>query len=145
MAVTLTTDAGSYAETVTLVLEECPTCGIVFGLPRNWLNNSRRRGKSIYCPNGHTFWYGESEEDKLSRALKEAQDKLAARTSHLDRTQAELESMQRRYAAQRGATTRLKNRLRAGQCPACALIFEDLGDHMAAVHPTFNREEEDDR
>lgn len=47
------------------------------------------------------------------------------------------ETNARRLSAQRGVTTRIKNRVKHGVCPCCQRTFRQLAAHMKSKHPDF--------
>lgn len=53
----------------------------------------------------------------------------------------ETRTLERRLAAQRGVTTRLKNRVANGVCPCCNRTFANLQRHMSTKHKGFIAEE----
>lgn len=122
-----------------LVHERCCRCGVLFGLERG---HQRRLldnpGTSFFCPNGHSQHYvGESEAERERRARTRAEGLLAQeRAEHAD-TRRLRNAAERRLTAQRGATTRLKNRVKHGVCPCCQRTFANVARHMATKHPTF--------
>jgi len=47
------------------------------------------------------------------------------------------ERTERRLSAQKGVTTRIKNRVANGVCPCCKRSFTDLRRHMETKHPKY--------
>jgi hypothetical protein len=111
--------------TETLVVTHC-WCGIALAIPSNLNRVMHDEGKSCYCPVGHSFVYGETNEDKL-RAERErhraTRDLLAAE--------------ERSHQATRGHLTRAKKRSAAGVCPCCHRTFKQLRKHMNVKHPEY--------
>ena len=72
------------------VTEVCPnkSCGVAHAIPRHIYDQARRYGKDrpVYCPNGHTWWYTETD-------LERAQAKAA-------RLQVERDDFERAYLRQ---------------------------------------------
>lgn len=115
----------------TLVAESCPTCHIVYGLPRDLYNARREDHRQVYCPNGHTWWYtGETEAQKLRRRLERAE---ASATHQRDQR----EAAERSNRALKGVITKTKRRVGKGACPCCTRSFPNLADHMATKHPDY--------
>ena len=55
----------------------CPTCGIIFGLSSSYMEHRKEDHKSLFCPNGHIFYYpGETETERLRREKDSLQVKL---------------------------------------------------------------------
>lgn len=122
-----------------LVVEECPTCGVVYAIPQALKEKGLRhkRNASLYCPNGHCWHYlGKTH----AQELEELRDRVAFERSQRDQVEAQL-------VAQRGATTRarnerdrLKQRAAAGVCPCCHRTFKQLAAHMRTKHPDYPEE-----
>jgi len=120
------------AET-TIVAETCANCGIVFGLGAHFMQERRNDHKGFYCPNGHSLSYSQkSEAEQLRQQLKSAESRA---TSWKDQA----ETSENRRRAQKGVTTRLKNRIANGVCPCCQRSFVDLARHIAGQHPDFTK------
>lgn len=77
-----------------LYIQNCPTCGIVFGIPAKMESIWRNNHNTFHCPNGHNLsWSGESPKDKEHRLrLKEVEDLK----SELAKTQKELEAQKKK-------------------------------------------------
>lgn len=131
-----------------LVEESCFQCGVVFAMPRTLHNTCRRDKQTFYCPNGHGQAYTQSEADRLRAALQKQQQETEAAKAQAERERRwrlegadERRHLERRLAAQRGVTTRMKNRVAAGVCPCCNRTFTNLQRHMATKHAGFLAEE----
>jgi hypothetical protein len=125
------------AETLT-----CGECGIVFSVPKWWVDERRRDHKGWSCPNGHGRVF--QRETKEEKRIRELELKLhdAGRVGEQAFRDLELEKkarqqVQRRLSATKGVLTRTKNRLARGQCPCCEAIFPDLEAHLADAHPEY--------
>lgn len=113
-------------------------CETQFAVPDAVKETWRRNGTTFYCPHGHTQWYGKSTEDRLRDRLADAervaeQERQSAKAARA-REQMALHSLR----AQKGAKTRLKNRIKHGVCPCCTRTFQDLARHMQTKHPDYN-------
>lgn len=119
-----------YRSTTTLITIDCYKCGVLFGMPDS-LNREclRDHSRNFYCPNGHGQVYaGETEEQKLKRRVKWAEDSAASARARADQAEASLRTT-------KGHVTRLRNRARAGVCPfGCKRHFTDLERHVASKH-----------
>ncbi len=116
---------------VTLIQETCLNCSGVFAVNRQWLQRKRESGGSWYCPYCQTGWHAsETENMRLEAKLKSADNRLATEKARHDQTKASL-------SAQKGVTTRLKNRVKNGVCPCCNRHFKNLHSHMKNQHPDF--------
>lgn len=90
-------------KTEDLYVQNCPSCGIVFGIPKEMEPIWRNNHNSFHCPNGHSLsWSAESPKDKEHRLrLKEVEDlkakladvqkELTAQKKKVEELQAELE------------------------------------------------------
>ena len=118
---------------VTLEQEICLSCSGVFAVNKEWIQRKRQSGGSWYCPYCQTGWHAaETENKRLEANLKRANNNLATEKAHHDQTKASL-------SAQKGVTTRLKNRIKNGVCPCCNRHFKDLFRHMENQHPEYEK------
>jgi hypothetical protein len=109
-------------------------CGIPVGVPANLVRYARNYAdQEIYCPLGHSFVFGDTNEAKLKRE----RDRAA-------RVQAQLDQANAAEKAQRAAKTRFRNerdklrtRAAAGVCPCCGRTFKQLARHMQSKHPDW--------
>lgn len=131
--------------------QDCIECHMVFMVPVGFTRERRRDARTFYCPNGHKMTYGKTEADRLKeqlqaqeRAMVEAEK--AVQREHRWRVEAEAESKhtKQRLSAQKGVTTRLKNRVSKGVCPCCNRTFINLQRHMSTKHAGFTVEEVQD-
>lgn len=112
----------------------CGECGIEFTVPEHFYKERREEGKGWFCPNGHERVFRETDVAKLTRE----RDLLAQRIAQRDD---EIAETRRQLTAQKGVTTRLRNRAAAGVCPCCNRSFVALTRHMATKHPEFQTAE----
>lgn len=115
----------------------CYSCRCPFAVPAVIRGNWRERGQSFYCPNGHMQHYTESEVTKLQKQVAQLKSNEAFYKANAAAERDAREQTQRRLAAQRGAATRLRNRVKNGVCPCCTRSFADLREHMKSKHPDF--------
>jgi peptide methionine sulfoxide reductase MsrB len=128
--------------------QHCAECGVRFGAPAHFFNSRRADKRAFYCPNGHSLSWHESEADRLKAKLQKQEQETrkaqeAAEREHRWRKEAteQARHLERRLAAQRGVTTRMKNRVSNGVCPCCNRTFINLQRHMATKHAGFVAEE----
>lgn len=128
--------------------QDCITCFVKFLVPKGFTARRRQDKASFYCPNGHSMSYTQSEADRLKAQLQKEQQALAKANAAVEREQKwrqeayeEARTLERRLAAQRGVTTRIKNRVHNGVCPCCNRAFVNLQRHMATKHAGFLAEE----
>lgn len=131
-----------------LITKNCPVCFIEYGIPQAMHDAKWTEGGHWYCPNGHQLVFTETKLDKITaernRLAKETEAaKTAAERERQWRVEAyeEARAAQRRLAAQKGVTTRMKNRVANGVCPCCNRTFNNLQRHMATKHAGFVTEE----
>lgn len=116
-----------------LVVEECCSCGVIFGLPDDLRDQLlARRGTPFYCPNGHKQWYtGKSEAEKLRAQLANEKDRTEYWREEHGRER-------RSHSATKGQLTKARNRIGKGVCPCCNRSFPALAEHMRTEHPEFS-------
>lgn len=119
----------TYQKVITMVTEQCCTCGVVFGLPSDLqerlMNNP---SKSFYCPNGHGQHYSKSKEQRLR---EEAERRLQQKESELANIAASKIQLEDQLKKEQRKTKRLTN----GLCPCCNRSFHNLQQHMIKQHP----------
>lgn len=121
----------TFAENVTMVKEECCSCGVVFALTQFLQAQLRESHKSFFCPNGHSQSYtSESESQRLKRMLEREQRDAASSRENL---------VAARRAQERAEKSlqRLKKRTAAGVCPCCNRTVAQLKNHMQSKHKQF--------
>lgn len=125
-------------------------CGMPHAVPAELRDKQKRdhangkRQTAICCPLGHRYVIsGESKCDQLEAELKRRETITQRERQRHDQTRAELRQTQRSLIAQKGVTTRLKNRAKNGVCPCCNRHFKNLARHMASQHPEFAAEGEE--
>ena len=131
-----------------LITDHCPSCFVEFAIPKAMSEKKFRDGGSWYCPNGHSISYTtptvdkvRAERDALKRQLEQASAAEARERKWRLEASAEAQQVTRQLRAQRGVTTRIKNRIAKGVCPCCNRTFQDLARHMATKHAGFLAEE----
>lgn len=113
-----------------LVDEECPSCGMFFGVTSDFQRRRREDGKSFRCPNGHSQSYSKPEIERL-------REKLAVRERRIEYLNNDLAYTNNQVRAQKAAKTRLINRIKNGVCPCCNRSFKNVRRHMKSQHPDF--------
>lgn len=113
---------------VRMFVQDCPACGVLFGITEDYETKRRRDGGSFRCPNGHSLSWtpGKSDEDKLRDAL--------ARNTHLED---QLFAAAVDAEQTRGQMLRDRVRFSAGICPCCRRSFENVRRHMSDQHPGY--------
>jgi hypothetical protein len=115
----------------------CATCGVIYGLERNFANRKSEQNKSWFCPNGHSQVFIESALSRAEKAAKRAQELLDMERTRNQTLRDEKARIERQRAAAHGQVTKLRNRAKHGVCPCCKRTFSQLADHMKTQHPDF--------
>lgn len=128
----------TYTERMQMVVEYCYSCGVPFGMTTDFRrikldNRHDPRKNEFYCPNGHGQIYtGKTEEQRQ----RERAERLAAKLTH---TEDQLQATEARRRAEKGAKTKMRNRIKNGVCIECKRSFPDLKAHMDTKHPEVER------
>ena len=118
----------------------CANCGVNFALAEKYVSERRKDGHGFYCPNGHSLYFGNGENERLRKQaedLKRQKERLEARNVHL---RDQRDAAERSARAQKGVATRVKNRVAAGVCPCCNRTVSQLANHMKTKHPEYVEE-----
>ncbi len=125
---------GTYNFPVALFIEECCTCGMPFGMPKEFKDRLRESRDWFHCPAGHRLRYTGTSTLQLARE----------RAAHAE-SDADYQRSQRRVAERRLLTSRQQHgktraslkRMREDTCPICEQTFptSKLTAHMDAEHP----------
>lgn len=134
--------------TVAIHITSCAVCGVSFGVPEGYLEARRKDGRTIWCPNGHTLGWAETEADRLRKEIASVKGKLDQTQALADSWRKDADKQyelrkatERQLSATRGVVTRIKNRVKNGVCPCCNRHFENLQRHMGTKHPDWQPEE----
>ncbi len=116
---------------------QCGTCGVWHAIPEAMHESCLSEGGYWTCPNGHSRGYSEgSLQSRLEKEIKRREWAEANANRQMERA----DSIERKRIAQKAATTRLANRIKARVCPCCHRTFKQLERHMANKHPDYNPE-----
>lgn len=118
-----------YALNLAIIIEEvtCCSCGVIFGIEKNFKQRLRDSGDSFYCPAGHGQHYTETAEKKYKREIESLEDRLRWAQQGRD-------SARNSLKATKGHLTRIKKRVANGVCPCCKRSFANLANHMKNQH-----------
>lgn len=123
-----------------IVIMDCASCGIQFGIGADFEERRRNDHEWFYCPNGHMqHFVGQSEVEKDRDRLKRMYDSATARA---DSWKDQAEAAEHRRRGQKAANTRLKKRIAAGVCPCCHRSFANVKEHIEHQHPDFPAEDQ---
>lgn len=113
---------------VSVVVHECYSCGVIYGITQRMHNERLEDGGAWYCPNGHRTVFKEPKLASMQRDLNRANQQIA-------RAEDERREAEKREAAAKAEVRRLKTRIGAGICPCCNRTFSQLAKHMRSKHP----------
>lgn len=126
-------------------------CGVQYAIPHSLhtvmkLERERGRDHFVHCPSGHQWsMAGETPVQQEARRLRETlvrtEQSLTAERSRHDQTKAELRETESRRRAEKGAKTKIKNRVAHGVCPCCNRTFQNLSRHMNTQHPDWKSQD----
>lgn len=128
----------AYQENVTMKLEACCACGLLFGLTEDFQRRRKQDHKLFTCPNGHSQHYTgkastQQEVEKLQQQLAEQRQQNAKVWERVGELAQEAETLKKEKR-------KLKKRYEAGLCPCCNRTFVELQRHMKTKHPGFSDE-----
>lgn len=130
--------ATTFVSSTSLTTIDCGLCGGTYAIQERYLQEKVEVGGFWHCPYCKCSWgYGEGENDKLKKQLEQERQRVLREQQRHDQTKAGLRETERRLIAQRGVTTRIKNRVANGVCPCCKRNFSNLAAHMKTKHPAF--------
>lgn len=115
----------------------CPTCGIEWAVPSNYLRVKREEKTALICPNGHSMWYTTSEVDRLKAQLASAESTAKSERERRERAEREASAARGQATKTRKALAAVKERVGNGVCPCCHRTFINLQRHMGTKHPGY--------
>lgn len=105
-------------------------CGEHFAMSRSTYDETRRTGRTWYCPSGHRrVWKGPTTEQQLRDA--EARERHLTDQLHAAEADAEQSRVRLAWARYRFAN---------GVCPCCNRTFDNVRRHMETKHPDYAQE-----
>jgi predicted DCC family thiol-disulfide oxidoreductase YuxK len=126
---------GAISVSTALTVLDCAACGMLYGITAELESRRRGDGANFYCPNGHPQMFSETEDQRLRKRLREAEERAAAILAQRDQAYAEAAEAikaQRRTEQER---KRLEKRVSAGVCAWCHRTVAQLADHVRSKHP----------
>ena len=130
MTIRAAADGNRYNFPVTLEVDTCDGCGVVFAVPDGLMRKWREGKRRLRCINPGCKWPSYIPGTSLRQTnlrLTREKERLARR----------LEFERNSKAAIKGHLTRTKKRIAAGVCPCCKRTFQDLARHMNGQHPDY--------
>lgn len=135
--------------TGTLVVQDCVSCGMTFGVTREFDRARLSDKQSFCCPRGHWQNYtGKSDaqaaKDEKARA-DQAEQEARWQRERADRLRMERDATERQRRAMKGQVTRLRNRIANGVCPvqSCRRNFANVKAHIESQHPEWAHDHQD--
>jgi hypothetical protein len=136
---------------VDLWVTDCPSCFVVFAMPKALEAARRDDAGKFYCPNGHSMSFHESaldRERKRAQALEREKARLEEDRSwyqeRLREERKEHKTTTARLNGTKGALKKAQKRAAASLCPVdgCKRKFVQMERHLAAKHPDYAPVEE---
>jgi len=117
----------------------CGCCGGTYAINERYREKQQEVGGSWTCPYCKVGWGYSNNNDnaKLKKQLEQEKKRREWAEKNAQRARDEADEAERRRKAQKAATTRLRNRAKAGICPCCNRHFKQLEAHMKNKHPDF--------
>ena len=114
-------------------------CGCHFRMESAMYESLCESHKIFYCPKcgERRHFGGQTDKERAEAAAKRAQELLERERAETARLRESRAKVERQLSAQRGATKRVKNRVKNGVCPCCTRSFGNLAAHMKTKHPTY--------
>lgn len=122
---------------IALTSTTCPACGVEYAMPSHLLAEKRRNKGTVYCPNGHTGSWSETEEDRLRKQVERLEREKKWAEERANANAADAERTRNRLIATKGALTKAKKSVGNGVCPCCNRTFKSLAAHMKTKHPDY--------
>lgn len=124
----------------------CSSCGVSYAVNKRWAQERSKKDANGHapgwvCPNGCPRIYRTTDEERLRQKLENKERELERTRAARDRAQDRARHNERRLIAQKGVTTRIKNRIAKGVCPCCRRSFQNLMQHMHTKHPGYAQSE----
>lgn len=135
---------GTAATTMTLIVLDCPNCGVIFAITTDYEQRRRNDKQKLYCPNGHPMIYHESEADRLREDKQRLEQSLRMERDNAEFWRERDKASQASLRATKAAHTRTKNRIAKGVCPCCKRHFTNVERHIAGQHPEYVEEARDE-
>jgi ssDNA-binding Zn-finger/Zn-ribbon topoisomerase 1 len=119
----------------------CPECGVEHAMPSHMLTQKRNNRGSVYCPNGHSAGWSETEAEKLRKQLAAKDRELEQQRVNLELARKMRDTAENSARAIKGVLAKVKQRVGQGSCPCCRRHFTNLRRHMTSKHPGYAKSE----
>ncbi|MDB4871993.1 MAG: hypothetical protein JWL97_2997 [Gemmatimonadales bacterium] len=134
----LTADETRFTLSSTLIPMTCWSCGVVYGLEKEYRDRRVKDGQGFFCPNGHTSAWAETEAMRLRKQLQQTESCLQNARNETQRQRELRTQVERSLRGTKAVVTRMKRCTVKGQCVCCSRKFKDLEKHMQTEHPGWN-------
>ena len=127
---------------VSLTEINCGCCGGTYAINERYRKQKYEEGGGWNCPYCRANWgfFSDNENKRLRKKLEQEEKRRKWAEENAQRARESADESERRRVAQKAATTRLRNRAKAGLCPCCNRHFKQLAAHMKNKHPEFAAE-----
>lgn len=117
----------------------CCKCSFPFAVTAVTKEKWVDRHTVFHCPSCRTpqSFQGETDEDRLRKALEQTQRQLKWQTEFKEEARAENVKLRNKLNGTKGYITKIKNRVGNGVCPCCNRTFQNLKSHMNTKHPNY--------
>lgn len=113
-----------------MTIWDCPYCGMLYGVTKEYEARRRADARPFYCPDGHSQSFKESDYDRLNKKQKETEQARIKAEQEILKARAEIHRQQQKMK-------KVRARVGRGVCPCCNRSFEVLERHMATKHPDY--------
>lgn len=129
-------------EYVDFTVNDCPSCGVVYALTKEYEARRREDGKFWHCPNGHSVMFIKSESERQRERAESLARQLEYARSGQQAARDQAHAAERSARAYKGHLTRLRNRVANGVCPVsgCHRNFANVKAHVTTKHPEWASE-----
>lgn len=136
MAVRVVVHGNEILDQTTLEVKTCPTCGIRYAVPAEFMRIKDRDAGNWYCPNGDSLIFTKPETVRLRAQLDQAQADARFQRDEKYRALDRAAASERTAIALRGHLTRYRKRVANGVCPVagCHRHFPNVQAHVETVH-----------
>lgn len=126
-------------EFITFTVNDCPTCGVVYALTKEYEARRLEDGRSWHCPNGHSMLFRKPESQKQRERAESLAKQLERANIGRQAARDQADAAERSARAYKGHMTRLRNRVANGVCPVagCHRNFANVKAHVIGQHPEW--------
>jgi len=120
---------------IPFLAENCQSCGLVFKLPKHFIQHRRDTGGSFFCPGCKDRWtYTKTENARLREELEKERKRVAYEIEQKRMERCDRFAAERREKLAKTKLRKLTERTQAGLCPYCNRSFKQLKAHLNSKH-----------